>query len=209
MGKEPTKNGLWKIKLYLFSLLPRSECGIVFLIFSCQNSFEDETVFTGTVSLIDLDAGLRSRFLSPHAEQLGDISDVVVLAPGQSNHGLSDPRPPWPFASCLSPHRMHFTNVVQCPGPQRYCSSASDPCTALSCHLKGVYAATVVQQGITWVALCQWRLSLSCFSVGSTVCRRMHLAQGSWWGFYLPCRKERDFEDTTYCSSRMCWSTLQ
>lgn len=133
MGHEAKKT-----KLYLFSLLPRSENGIVFLIFNCQNSFEDETFFTGIVSLIDLDTGLSSRFLSTHPEELGDISDVVILAPGQSNHGLSDPRPPWPFASRLSPHRMHFTNVVQCLGPQHYHSSASDPCIGLSCRQMSV-----------------------------------------------------------------------
>lgn len=162
--------------------------------------------FTGAVSLIDLDTGLSSRFLSAHPEELGDISDVVVPAPGQSNHGLSDPRPPWPFASRLPPHRMHFTNVVQCLGPQHYCSSSSDPCMGLSCRQVSVLPLwrSKVQLGCLFLSE-DFPYS---FFAGSTIYRRMHLAQRSWWSFCFPCRRERDFEDITYCSSRTCWSTL-
>lgn len=155
---------------------------------------------------MDLDTGLSSRFLSTHPEELGDISDVVVPAPGQSNHGLSDPRPPLPFASRLSPHRMYFTNVVQCLGPRHYRSSASDPCTGLPCRRMSMLplCCSKVELGRLFVSE-----DFHCSSlVRSTICRRMHLAEQSWWSFCFPCRKERDFEDITYCSSRTCWSTL-
>lgn len=74
-----------KNKLGLFSVLSRSECGIVFLTLIFQNSFGDKTFFTGTVPPIDLDTGLSSRFQSTHPGELGDVSDVVVSAPGQNN----------------------------------------------------------------------------------------------------------------------------
>lgn len=92
-----------KTKLDLFPVVPRSECGFFFLTITCQNSFGDKTFFTGIVPLIDLGTGLSSRFLSTHPEEPGDISDVVVPAPGQKNHGFSDPRPSLSFTfPCVS-----------------------------------------------------------------------------------------------------------
>lgn len=71
-----------KTKLDLLSVLPKRECGIVFLTLISQNSFGEKTFFTGTVPLAGLGAGLSSRFLCTYPDELGDISNVVVPAPG-------------------------------------------------------------------------------------------------------------------------------
>jgi len=106
-----------KNKLDLFTVLPRSRCGIVFLTLICQNSFGDKTFFTGTVPSRDVDTGLRSRFLSTHPEEPGDLSKVVVPAPGQNSHRFSDPDLRCPAPSPVSPLRMYFTELVYCLGP--------------------------------------------------------------------------------------------
>lgn len=197
-----------KTKLDLFSVLPRSECGTVLLTLICQNSFGDKTFFTGAVPLIDADTGLSSRFLSAHPEEPGDISDAVAPAPGQNNHGFSDPRPPLPFTfpRVSSQDVLHRISSISRPWaltwlhywPLQKAVTQRDAC-----------AFIVVWRGTTWVALLSfWVKIFNTLFLGSTTCRRMHLAQQSWWSFCFACRKGRDFENITYCSSGMCWPRL-
>lgn len=80
-------------------MLPRNECGMVLLTLICRNSFGIKIFFTGTVPLIDLDAGLSSRFLSAHPEELGDLSHVV----GKKIMDLATPDLPCPSPSPVSP----------------------------------------------------------------------------------------------------------